>query len=312
MRSFDKFKKDRQNIPKDVERIFGKLYDIEKVKGIVDKAISFRELGQYDKAIGMLKQVISDYPDYRPAKTVLGVTLLQKGDISEAQKYFKKILAEHSNDNEFMMTDVYANLGSIRWKHYDDIDGALEYYNLALNAPKIPSIDNDSCELIKSNVHKDLCWLYFGQKNLPLARKYAALRFGLVRDCPVASKVLGFCLLEEYAAGYKGFKFVVEDIEPTDLMIAAGCFRTCLQDDQSDYPVLAGSALAYFYLSTCKAVVNDPDTSASVKLNAKQCVNNLYFHASESDAAQKCKEEFEAKVEEFYHHLEKQGKGTIL
>ena len=136
-------------------------------------------------------------------------------------------------------------------------------------------MDDNTYELIKSDIYKDLCWFYFEQKDLAHAKMYAERRFSVVRDCRVASKVLGICLLEEFAVDYKGFRFVHEDTEPRDLMIAAECLRICVEEDEEDYLALMGVALASVYLITCRAVTEDPNLFQKIETNASQCLHNL-------------------------------------
>jgi tetratricopeptide (TPR) repeat protein len=303
---FNKIKKKKNNNEpsKDVEQIFKKLSNLEKPKVMVDKAISFRELGQYEKAINILLDVLKNYQEYKPAKTVLGVTFAQKGDIKKAEMLFEKIIAQHKNDKDFLLTDVYANLGNIRWKHYKDIKGALKYFELALNAPKLSGMDDNTYEIIKSGVNKDLCWLYFEQKDLTNAKMHAARRFKIVRDCSVASKVLGICLLEEFSVDYNNFEFVMKDIEPTNLIIASECFKICLNHDKEDYVALMSLALASVYLSTCRAIADNSTLYENSRSNLSQCLNNLKYYAQKSEIAEKCRQEFENKMRKFSDSLE--------
>lgn len=257
MSFFDRFKKDKNKsaLPKDIEQIFQKLHGIEKVKQIVDKAISYRNLGHYDKAIDILKKVIKNHPTYHPAETILGITLLQKGDIVEAENYFKRLLSLHSEDNEYNRFENYANLGLIRWKQHNDIKGALEYYDLALKEPNIGpvydpafglyhKIDEKTYEKIKSNVYRDLCSLYFSIQKIDMAKKYAIKRLKIVNNCPIASRVFGTYLLSEYIDQNQIIQYIIDDIEPKDLKVTAKCFQHCFEENPKDYYALFGICIS--------------------------------------------------------------------
>ena len=129
---FNRFKKNNVSPPQEInskiEQIFEKLSRNQEASKRVDKAISYRELGEYGESIKILKEVIKKYPEYFPAKTVLGVTMIHKRDFSGAEMLFLDMIKEYKDTGKYPLTEAYANLGSIRWRHLNDIEGAINYY----------------------------------------------------------------------------------------------------------------------------------------------------------------------------------------
>jgi tetratricopeptide (TPR) repeat protein len=193
---FDFLKKKKPST--EVEKAFEHLHIELTARQMVDKAISYRNVGQYDRAIYLLKDVLKRYPLYTPAKTVLGTTLMAKGDIEEAERQFKKILTEHADGKDYPLIEVYANLGSLYNNHKNDISTTLEYYRLALNSPKPDNVSNEAYRLMISNVCRDLCVIYFYKvRDLATAKQFALKRLEIVKDCSAATKVYNFCLEAE-------------------------------------------------------------------------------------------------------------------
>jgi len=188
---FDFFKKG--TLDKDVGRVFHKMDNWLQGQQMVDQAISFRNLGQYDKAITILKETVGKYPIYVPAKIVLGNTLRIKGDIDGAEVLFKKILSEHATGDDYPLIEVYANLGVIYWLDRKDLKTSLKYYEIALNAKKPETIEDKKYELLRSDVYRDLCMIYFEAQNFELAKQYAFKRLQTIEHCPNASRVYGCC-----------------------------------------------------------------------------------------------------------------------
>ncbi|MFC1580043.1 tetratricopeptide repeat protein [Thermodesulfobacteriota bacterium] len=300
---FDKFKEDKNesDLPEDIEKTLGKLYHGEEVRKLVNKAISYRNLGQYDKAIGIIKEVIKNHPNYLPATTVLGNTLTMKGDFVEAENYFKKVLSEYSEKEEFNLMETYANLGVIRWRKYNDIKGALEYYDLALNEvntgpvyyPEFGlygEISENSYEYAKSNIYKDLCSLYFEIEKYDLAKKYAAKRLKIVSDCLVASRVFGSCLMFEHTANNHIIECIIDNIEPKELMVASKCFKNCFEENPEDYYALFGLCVCH----TCYALwgAHNEYNLEEISERNKEYASKLGSLAEESDTAQKLYDQY--------------------
>jgi tetratricopeptide (TPR) repeat protein len=193
---FDFFKK--KKLPTEVEKVFDKIHTELMARRMVDQAISHRNLGQYDQAICLLNDVLKKYPVYTPAKSVLGVTLMVKGDIEGAERHFKNMSIEYADGKEYPLAEIYANLGSLYHNHRKDIKTSLEYYQLALNSPKPDHISDEKYKIMMSGVYRDLCVIYFHKiRDLALAKQYAIKRLEVVKDCPAAKKIYDFCLLIE-------------------------------------------------------------------------------------------------------------------
>jgi tetratricopeptide (TPR) repeat protein len=193
MRFFDFFKK--KKLSTKVEKVFDKIHAELMARRMVDQAISHRNLGQYDQAICLLNDVLKKYSVYTPAKSVLGVTLIMKGDIDGAERHFKNMAAEYADGKEYPLAEIYANLGSLYHNYRKDIPTSLEYYQLALNSPKPDDISDEGYEIILSGVYRDLCVIYFYKiRDLALAKQYAIKRLEVVKDCPTAQRVYDICL----------------------------------------------------------------------------------------------------------------------
>jgi tetratricopeptide (TPR) repeat protein len=277
---FDFFKKEKPD--KEVEKIFGKMVNVQQAKAIVDKAISFRNLGQYDKAITLLKETLINYPVYTPAKMVLGTTLEISGDIDGAESQFKKILSEHVNGTDYPLIEVYANLGSLYYNHKKDIKTSMKYYELALNAPKAKIIDDEAYKFMVSNVHRDLCMIYFGEKNFPFAKQNALKRLQILKDCPIASRVYGCCLFFELLQ--KGID-LDKDTENLDLENIVKYLQITIENQPIDYGIVAYCALSLFYMRQTKFYKKNPTLIKSLEHKEYEYIEHLKKNCGQSDNA---------------------------
>ncbi|MEK6684128.1 MAG: tetratricopeptide repeat protein [Nitrospirota bacterium] len=245
---FDFLKKEEKS---DRDKIFHKIHEQMTAMQIVDQAISYRNLKQYDKAISLLKEAIRKYPAYLPAKTILGTTLAHSGDIDGAELQFNKILTEHAQRQDYPLVEVYANLGSLYHNDRKDIQTALKYYQLALNAPrpKEVRIDDRTYEVMVSAVFCDLCSIYFRKQDFQLARQYALKRLQTVNDCPTASRVNGHCLFFEVFQ--KGVD-LDKDIKDADLENIVECLQIVIKDSPMDYASIAFCATALLFMRQMK------------------------------------------------------------
>jgi tetratricopeptide (TPR) repeat protein len=245
---FDFFK-NQEKLNRD--KIFHKIHEQLTARQIVDQAISYRNLKQYDKAISLLKEAIRKFPDYLPAKTILGTTLADNGDIDGAELQFNKILTEHAQGQDYPLVEVYANLGSLYHNDRKDIQTALKYYQLALNTPrpKGVGIDDKIYEVMVSAVFRDLCSIYFGKQDFQLARQYALKRLQTVNDCPTASRVYGHCLFFEVFQ--KGVD-LNKDIKDTDLENIVKCLQFAIKNSPMDYASIALCATALLFMRQMK------------------------------------------------------------
>ncbi len=299
----------KQELSPEIERIFSKLSENQEASKKVDKAISYRELGEFDKSIKILKNVTKEYPEYFPAKNALGVTLLRKGDFKQAEWLFLNIAKDSRNGSEkFPLTDVYANLGVIRWKNYDDIDGAIKFYKLAIADESNPEIDQKAYEMARSGPHRDLCWLYFGKQDLKKAMYHAKKRLDIVSDCIIASKVLGISLLSEFLNDKDNIKFCVQDMRPSILLYSSKFLETCYSQKEDDFSVLGNLALVYVLLGMTLNVRNDADLLEKCTVRAKYYSNALYKYSERSDYARQVQSYFERIVDDFMQKINAIGK----
>jgi tetratricopeptide (TPR) repeat protein len=293
----------------EIERIFCKLSKNQEASKKVDKAISYRELGEYDRSIKILKDIINQYPAYFPAKNALGVTLLRKGDFKQAEWLFLNIAKDSRNGSEkFPLTDVYANLGVIRWKNYDDIDGAIKFYKLAIADESSPEIDQKTYEMVRSGPHRDLCWLYFGKQDLKNAMYHAKKRLDIVSDCIIASKVLGISLVSEFLNDKDNIRFCLQDIKPNILLYSAKFLETCYNQNEDEFSVLGNLTLVYVFLGMTSNVRNNADLLEKCSVKAKYYSNILYKYSERSDYARQVQSYFESIVGDFMKKINALGK----
>ena len=241
----DFFKK--QGAKKEINKIFEKMDQNLKGKQLVNKAISYRNLNQYDKAIAILQESMNKYPIYSPARVVLANTLRAKGDIADAEKLFKQMLADYSDGKDYPLTEIYGNLASLYYYDKKDKEQAFKYYDYALNAPMAESDDSKMQDLLMSNVYRDLSMIYLSENKLELALEFANKRLNIINDCPSASRVKATCLLNQYMSNEKIVKYIIEDIEPKELILTADYFKRCIREDPNDYYALLGISLALTY-----------------------------------------------------------------
>jgi len=304
---FGRFKKNNdpppQKLPNKIELIFEKLHHNLEAAAKVDKAISYRELGEHAKAIELLKEVIKKHPQYHPAKTVLGVTILHKGDVRQAECFFLDMLKNFAKNSDYPLTEVYGNLGVIRWKHFNDIEGAINFYKSGISDNSCSLIDKETYEIGRSSLHRDLCFIYFGQNNCEEAQRHAKIRLTIDNDCHIASKVLGICLLVEFLQNNDLFKYVLHDIKPMDLLYSAQCLETGLRQNINDYSLLGNAALVYFFLGMSAYIRNNPDLHKEYTVKSKHYSDILYEYAKHSEQAEQMRNNYEQIVSDFVQNI---------
>ena len=91
---FDYFKDRKEK--EEIDRILDKVSAHQQAKDLVNKAISYRNINETQKAIKILETVLNKYPEYRAANSIYGNTLRQAGMVDEAIHFFKNI-AEKDN-----------------------------------------------------------------------------------------------------------------------------------------------------------------------------------------------------------------------
>lgn len=294
---FDFFKK-KKKLNKDVIKVFNKIHDELTARQMTDQAISYRNLKQYDKAIDLLKNAIKKY-HYSPAKNILGVTLLIKGDIDAAEKYLKKVVSEHIEKDDYPLIELYANLGSLYHNEKNDTETALKYYELALNAPKPTKagISDKSYEIMLSGVFRDLCLIYFNKtirqikqivtlKVLPqdfqLAKQYAFKRLQTEKKCPVASKVYGSCLF------YDMLQRTIDldkDSKDTDIENIVKYLQVAIANNPMDYASIAYCATSLFFLRHMEFYKSNQTLLKSMESKENEYIEQLKKCREQSDDA---------------------------
>lgn len=181
MRFFDLFKEKRDDPPKEVRRFFDMQKRYLDGKKLADEAISYRNVGNYNKAFQLLKCAIDEY-DYKPAITLVGTTAVMKGDIEAAIEWFSLQLRTLPDNGDYCLIELYANLGSIYNQYVRDYDRALEMYEKGLAARPPADIERRWYDLIVTNVHRDMTIVYQNLGDLSRAKECAQKVLGNSAD----------------------------------------------------------------------------------------------------------------------------------
>ena len=155
---------------------------------------------------------------------------------------------------------------------------------------RLPSYD-PAFEYTNSKLYKNLCLLHLEQQHLDLAKRYAEKRLAIVKDCPVASRVLGTCMLNEYVDGGKIVANTAGNNEPLVLKETISSFRNCLRADEEDYFCLFGIALASF-LYNIWADTHKCCMDQAIVNEGQECLARLTSHAKESEEAELMRRHF--------------------
>ena len=178
--------------PKEVRDTLRTMMREEEGRKLADEAISYRNVGNFQKAFELLKRAATEF-DYKPARVLIGTTAVLKGDIEGAIGWFEVQIKELEHDNEFPLIELYANLGSIYSKCHKDYARALEIYVKALQAPRPAIIADEGYSHMESNVYHDMAIAYCNLGDAVQARQCAEKRMQVEPDCPDCKKVLAFC-----------------------------------------------------------------------------------------------------------------------
>jgi|688.fasta_scaffold74973_1 tetratricopeptide (TPR) repeat protein len=189
MRIFDMFKKKKEELPEAVKRVFDVMGREFEGRKLTDEAISYRNLGDYEKALTLLHRALTEFK-YAPAATLIGTTAVIKGDIDGAIRWFELQIKERGAANDLPLIELYANLGSIYNKFRRDYAKALQVYEMALKAPRPGIYDDQAYALMVSNVYHDIAVVYWTLKNNAKAREYAEARLRIQPDCPDCQKII--------------------------------------------------------------------------------------------------------------------------
>lgn len=192
---FDLFrkKKKKKDLPEDVKRVFDKIWRVEtreqEGRKITDEAISYRNLGNFEKATELLYRALNEF-EYTPAAVLVGTTLAMKGDIDDAIRWFELRIKEHGAANDFPLIEFYANLGSIYNRYRKDYAKALQMYASALKALRPAMYDDQAYAQIESNVFHDMAVVYWTLGDHTRARRYVEERLRVQPDCPDCKKII--------------------------------------------------------------------------------------------------------------------------
>ncbi|MBM3150707.1 MAG: tetratricopeptide repeat protein [Chloroflexi bacterium] len=179
--------------PKGVERIFERMKKQLEGKMMADEAISYRNLGEYEKAYKLLIESFEKYR-YLPAITLIGTTALLKGDIDKAIEWFEVNIENPPEGSGYLLIEWYANLGLIFFQNKQDYSKARTIYEKALGIPKSSDIDDGLYNTMISGVHRDIAAVYMRCGQISLAADYARKRLAFDPDCEISKKVLAACL----------------------------------------------------------------------------------------------------------------------
>jgi tetratricopeptide (TPR) repeat protein len=174
MRLLDIFKRSKREppLPDGVKRVFKMMDRQMEGRRLADEAISFRNVGSFDKALDLLKSALYEY-EYTPAITLWGTTLLMKGDVQGAIDFFSRVIKEPDDLAGYPLIEAYANLGSIYNQHVRDYQRSLDMYEKGLAAPCPPSVENYEYDLSVSLVYHDIAIVYWNLQDMPRAREYS-------------------------------------------------------------------------------------------------------------------------------------------
>lgn len=280
---FDYFKERKEK--KELDRIFDKVYTHQQAKDLVNKAISYRNINEIQKALQILEIVLAKYPKYLAANQIYGNTLRRAGKIDEAIQFFKRIVDKDNGTGVYAIKEIYANIGVIYFFDKDDSQTALKYYKLALEAPECPSINKEGNELITSAIYRDLAYVFFTQNDYKKAKNYANKRLNVQNRCPIASKVLGLSLINEFLTNEKRLDFFDSKLENIDIENAIKFLKLSLENNDTDYPVLNGIALAYYLLSQMPYYTSNKENEDNIDREREKYLHVLETKSSENEEA---------------------------
>lgn len=174
MRFLDIFKRSKKEppLPDGVKRVFQMMDRQMEGRRLADEAISYRNVGSFDKAFHLLKSALYEY-EYTPAITLWGTTLLMKGDIQGAIEFFLRVVKEPDELVGYPLIEAYANLGSIYNQHIRDYRRALDMYEKGLAVPCPIGVEKDDYDLSVSLVYHDIAIVYWNLQDLPRAKEYS-------------------------------------------------------------------------------------------------------------------------------------------
>jgi tetratricopeptide (TPR) repeat protein len=197
---FSRFFAKGESVPRELRPVFEEMRRNEEGRKLADQAISYRNVGNFDKALKLLMQALSEF-GYDPAIILIGTTAVKKGNVAEAVRWFELQIKAKEKSRDFPLIELYANLGSIYHKHYQDDDKALAAYANALRAPRPSVYDEVAYSHMESNVYHDMAVVYSKMDDFIGARRSAEKCVRLRPDCPVCGEIAKSISLALNASG---------------------------------------------------------------------------------------------------------------
>ncbi len=188
---FNFFRKNKP--PKEVEKVFEKMRLELEGRKLADEAISYRNLGEYNKAFELLRKAIEKY-NYKPAITLIGTTAMIKGDFDGAIDWFEVNIKNPPKEEEYLLIEWYSNLGVIHLFKKEDCETACTIFEKALSIPKPSEISDDKYEAMISPIHRDLAIAYLACGQISLAASFARKRLAYDPNCEKSQRVISMCL----------------------------------------------------------------------------------------------------------------------
>lgn len=270
---------------KEINRIVDKVYTHQQAKDLVNKAISYRNINEIQKAIEILETVLDKYPEYRAANQIYGNTLRRAGMVDEALHFFKKIADKDNGTGVYGLKEIYANIGIIYFFDKNDTQTALKYYKLALEAPECPSITKEANKLITSSIYRGLAYIFFTQKDYKKSKNYAKKRLEVQSRCPIASRILGLSLINEFLINESKLDFFDSKIENPDIVNAIEYLKITLAENDKDYAALNGLALAHYLLSQMPYYTSNKKSADYIDQEREKYLYVLEKNSSEDNDA---------------------------
>lgn len=190
---FFNFFKKKKNASKGITNVFEEMRLQEEGKKLTNQGISYRNLGEYEKAMKIFMEAITKF-SYMPAITYIGTTAILKGDIDGAIKWFEISIKKPPKGSNYMEFEWQNQLGLIYLYHKNDPDEAKNKFEAALRAPKPDKISDEIYKVIISETHRNLAAAHLLLGELDEAYFYAMKRLAVDPDCEKSQKIVSVCV----------------------------------------------------------------------------------------------------------------------
>lgn len=250
-----------QKSKKELNRIADKVENYQQAKDFVNKAMSYRNIKDFDKALKILEKVLKEYPNYKAANLVYGVTLRLSREVDKALSFFNELLLMDNGSGVYNPKEIYANIGVIYLFDKDQPDKALDYYRLALKAPNCPNIDEKGNNIIISNIHRDIAYVFFVLRKYENSISFAEKRLNVQNKCPMSSKIFGLSKINVFIDGQLDMDYFADAIKNTEIVDAIEKLNVAYEENDKDYAVINGLTLGYYLLSQMPYYNTDEKTN---------------------------------------------------